>query len=229
MICVECGCSVNDTFKQFSKGNIRLTHCDNCHRVADKYVEYDFIIIFLDLILHRSQVYRHILFNRTEYCDNGISIQYLKVFIVYLFFECYAKWNQLQEEIVQPYVHILIVFAVTLEFLVYLFSIMVGVHLTAKPSIGTNYGIIKYNYIIMAIILASFGKGFTFLMMIWEYNHTFSIFSAVIDIFVLTSNTLVLKVFLNSTTIKAMSLIALSFGVKTAFHFIFIYFTRYCI
>jgi hypothetical protein len=44
----------------------------------------------------------------------------------------------------------------------------------------------------MSLILSSFGKGFVFLMMIWDYDETFSNFSVVIDIFVFTSNILAL-------------------------------------
>eukprot|EP01132_Coremiostelium_polycephalum_P007503 gene7503-9220_t len=79
MICIECGRPVNDVYKEFGKsgsGNIRLTRCSNpsCQQIADKYVEYDFIIVFLDLFLHKAQAYRHLLFNRQPYRDYGISV-----------------------------------------------------------------------------------------------------------------------------------------------------------
>lgn len=49
----------------------------------------------------------------------------------------------------------------------------------------------RYNYLVMAIILSSFGKGFVFLMMIWKYDiFTFNI---IINIFVFTSNVLALR------------------------------------
>jgi len=35
----------------------------HCNSFADKYVEYDIVLIALDMILHRLGVYRHILFN----------------------------------------------------------------------------------------------------------------------------------------------------------------------
>jgi len=34
-----------------------------CNSVVDKYTEYDNIIISLDALLHKSQAYRHLLFN----------------------------------------------------------------------------------------------------------------------------------------------------------------------
>lgn len=35
----------------------------NCNNVVDKYTEYDNVIICLDALLHKSQAYRHLLFN----------------------------------------------------------------------------------------------------------------------------------------------------------------------
>ena len=35
----------------------------NCRQIVDKYVEYEFVLKALDMILLRSQVYRHLLFN----------------------------------------------------------------------------------------------------------------------------------------------------------------------
>ncbi|EKX53012.1 hypothetical protein GUITHDRAFT_39808, partial [Guillardia theta CCMP2712] len=63
MICVECGQPVNDLHHQFRGAGIRLTRCEYCGCVADKYVEHELVIIFLDLVLHKPQAYRHVLFN----------------------------------------------------------------------------------------------------------------------------------------------------------------------
>ncbi|CAN0328382.1 unnamed protein product, partial [Scytosiphon promiscuus] len=34
-----------------------------CRSVADKYIECEFVLIAIDLALHRVQAYRHLLFN----------------------------------------------------------------------------------------------------------------------------------------------------------------------
>jgi hypothetical protein len=74
---------VCDLVKQFGGGNMRLTQCvrstvacpdvrsisaaqAKCNCDADKYVEYELAIVVLDLILHRPQAYRHLLFNRSQ-------------------------------------------------------------------------------------------------------------------------------------------------------------------
>ena len=35
----------------------------SCQKVVDKYIEFDHMVIFLDALLHKPQVYRHLLFN----------------------------------------------------------------------------------------------------------------------------------------------------------------------
>ena len=37
-------------------GDVRLTQCPRCKRFADKYVEHDFVVIFIDLVLVKPQV-----------------------------------------------------------------------------------------------------------------------------------------------------------------------------
>ncbi|EPZ31959.1 hypothetical protein O9G_001969 [Rozella allomycis CSF55] len=60
-ICVQCGHSVNSLYTEYSKGNIRLSPCvslcifvneEKCRVIADPYVELEFIIIFIDMILN---------------------------------------------------------------------------------------------------------------------------------------------------------------------------------
>jgi hypothetical protein len=35
---------------------VRLTQCPNCKGFADKYVEHDFVVLFIDLVLIKSEV-----------------------------------------------------------------------------------------------------------------------------------------------------------------------------
>lgn len=39
-------------------GDVRLTQCPRCKRFADKYVEHDFVVLFIDLVLVKPQVRR---------------------------------------------------------------------------------------------------------------------------------------------------------------------------
>ncbi|XP_021941631.1 protein ARV1 [Zootermopsis nevadensis] len=47
--CVNCGNQVQELFKQYSESVLKLVHCSQCHQVADKYIEYDPVIVMIDL------------------------------------------------------------------------------------------------------------------------------------------------------------------------------------
>ncbi|ONM09984.1 Arv1-like protein [Zea mays] len=73
--CVGCGGRVKTLFVQYSPGNIRLMKCDKCKAVADPYIECEFMIILIDLVLHKTRAYRHVLFNKLSMgssVDKGI-------------------------------------------------------------------------------------------------------------------------------------------------------------
>lgn len=63
-ICIECRHPVKTLWTKYSNAggdkssghNIRLTVCKNCGRFCDKYVEHDYIVLFIDLVLIKPQV-----------------------------------------------------------------------------------------------------------------------------------------------------------------------------
>jgi len=63
MICVECGHELESTTHTHF-GTTELTRCDRCHEISDPYVEFELVIICLDIVLQRVQAFRHLLFNR---------------------------------------------------------------------------------------------------------------------------------------------------------------------
>lgn len=62
-ICIECRYPVSSLYTTYSKADdrtlgkgVRLTQCPRCKRFADKYVEHDFVVLFIDLVLIKPQV-----------------------------------------------------------------------------------------------------------------------------------------------------------------------------
>lgn len=62
-ICIECSYPVSHLYSAYSRADdrsqgkgVRLTQCPRCQRFADKYVEYDFVVLFIDLVLIKPQV-----------------------------------------------------------------------------------------------------------------------------------------------------------------------------
>jgi hypothetical protein len=59
--------------------------------VADKYIEHEFVIIFLDLVLHKRQAYRHVLFNRLDYQESLVSPRMCQLAFFVILLEAYQK------------------------------------------------------------------------------------------------------------------------------------------
>ena len=59
--CVECGAPVPCAYVVYGEGNVRLTVCATCGAVADRYVELEGVLVFIDVVLHRVPAYRHLL------------------------------------------------------------------------------------------------------------------------------------------------------------------------
>ncbi|KAK4893598.1 hypothetical protein LTR27_008065 [Elasticomyces elasticus] len=81
-ICIECRYPVPTLYTTYSKADdkalgkgVRLTQCPRCKRFADKYVEHDFVVLFIDLVLIKQQVYRHLLFNHWGRDDDRFDVR----------------------------------------------------------------------------------------------------------------------------------------------------------
>ncbi|KAK9766782.1 sterol homeostasis protein [Basidiobolus ranarum] len=228
--CVECGTPVSTLYMEYSKGNIRLTQCENCKNFVDKYVEHDAVIIFIDLLLFKPQVYRHILFNRLDYKDQGIHPSVLKLGILLILFDVYIKWFKLERYYAktkfpfgdQPlYLQYIYILALCLiEFLAYQF----GVRLAVSFCLGSKYAIIKYNYVSMALIISSFGKLLLILMVIWDYNELE--YSWLLSVFVFASNLEALSVFLDFGYLRTTLVMLCGLVIKLMAQMIYIQLTN---
>ncbi|CAF9931738.1 sterol homeostasis protein [Imshaugia aleurites] len=78
-------------------GDVRLTQCPRCKRFADKYVEHDFVVLFIDLVLVKPQVYRHLLFNRLSRDDDDkIDRSIKRLGTLLLLFDVYLTWSHIE-------------------------------------------------------------------------------------------------------------------------------------
>lgn len=83
--CVNCGSQVQELFKQYSPAVLKLVHCGKCHKIADKYIEYDPVIVMIDLVLLNEQAYRHVLYNSP-------SQNHWRLAVILVLFEAYSEW-----------------------------------------------------------------------------------------------------------------------------------------
>jgi len=102
-VCVECGSPVEALYIEYSKGNIYLNRCGACQKIADKYVELDKVALFIEMVLHKPQVYRHLLFNTDLFTPSGASAwekwsRWGKLCLLMILFDVYIKWSQLERK-----------------------------------------------------------------------------------------------------------------------------------
>ena len=92
-VCVECGLDVKTVVRELGPKNIRLVRCGACGRIADKYVEYDTLLILLDMLLHRTSVYRHLLCNRAQSREATRATSHLLASgVALLLCDAYLRW-----------------------------------------------------------------------------------------------------------------------------------------
>ncbi|KAL2815662.1 Arv1-like family-domain-containing protein [Aspergillus granulosus] len=103
-ICIECSYPVSHLYSAYSRADdrslgkgVRLTQCPRCKRFADKYVEHDFVVIFIDLVLIKPQVYRHLLFNRLEGDENKFDRSIIRLGVLLLLFDVYLTWARIEK------------------------------------------------------------------------------------------------------------------------------------
>jgi lipid intermediate transporter len=119
-ICITCCTPVKHLYTTYSKADdrslgkgVRLTQCPHCKRFADKYVEHDFVVLFIDLVLIKPQVsrlscdfcslklsrfkvYRHLLFNRLGRADDKLDPSILRLGTLLLLFDVYLTWARIE-------------------------------------------------------------------------------------------------------------------------------------
>lgn len=62
-ICINCGEFLPTLYEKYGEFHIRLSPCQHCNSIADKYIEYDNVLLFIDLILLKPTAYRHTIYN----------------------------------------------------------------------------------------------------------------------------------------------------------------------
>ncbi|KAJ5068204.1 arv1 [Anaeramoeba ignava] len=231
MLCVHCGHPITQTYRKFQGGQIRLNICPHCHHRADEYIELDNVVKFLDLILLKKEVYRHILFNHFDYQDKFIQKIIIQLAIVMILFITYSKmvFDQRSEDCSILYnecdnaIKIFSrkvkdkLFYFILESAVEMIAYITGILFAIRIYLFLffrNIILFKYNYVVIALIFSSFGQLFLILPMIWNYNINFF---KIIDYFVIISNIVAICVVVEANFLKS--------GLIVMFGLLFKYFS----
>lgn len=172
--------------------------------MADKYVEYDNVLVVLDLILHRVGAYRHVLFN-----SSGVGRQFgsrhVRLLIVYALLDAWLKCVR-AGHIADPHRFAPALMAASVELLAFGVAVLfaTSLALTVRVSLAD---------IAATLVLASFGRCFLVLPMIWEYSPALL---TLFNVFVLTSNIAALRAFLSISLLHAAALVSVGVLVRLA-------------
>ncbi|PHH60053.1 hypothetical protein CDD82_2356 [Ophiocordyceps australis] len=195
-ICIECRYPVKTLWTQYSGAgdkssghNIRLTVCRRCGRFCDKYVEHDFVVLFIDLVLIKPQVYRHLLHNTLMRDGDCLDPFIVRLGVLLLLFDVYLTWARIEKQTSpiappgesnlgslarQPIVlqYLFFLMLCTLSTLAFHISIR---FLTSSPrSPLQSWGVMnrhkRPNSVSTALLVSSSTKLFPILMVIWEYD-----------------------------------------------------------
>ncbi|CAD5311385.1 unnamed protein product [Arabidopsis thaliana] len=208
--CVGCGFRVKSLFIQYSPGNIRLMKCGNCKEVADEYIECERMIIFIDLILHRPKVYRHVLYNAIN--PATVNIQHLlwKCVVGEIHRQTYLKSPELiidrslllrksDEESSFSDSPVLLSIKVLIGVLSANAAFIISFAIATK---GLLNEVSRRREIMLGIFISSYFKIFLLAMLVWEFPMSV-IF--IVDILLLTSNSMALKVMTESTMTRCIA------------------------
>ncbi|PHH68844.1 hypothetical protein CDD83_5953 [Cordyceps sp. RAO-2017] len=195
-ICIECRHPAKTLWTRYSGAgdqssvyNIRLTVCRQCGSFCDKYVEHDFIVLFIDLVLIKPQVYRHLLHNSLMRDGGRFDPSIIRLGVLLLLFDVYLTWARIekqtspatlpgeinlgklaQQPIVLQYLFFLILCSLsTLAFHVSIRSLACS-SLSPLCSLKLMVRHATPNSVSTALLVSSSTKLFPILMVIWEYD-----------------------------------------------------------
>ncbi|KAJ0394377.1 hypothetical protein ATCC90586_003037 [Pythium insidiosum] len=218
-VCVSCGAAVAQLVRDYGKGNVRLAICGACNAVADPYVEYDNVLLFLEVMLLKPQVYRHVLYNLSP---PPRSRAILKLFFILVMLDMNVKAYLIDRRagvafrsesmferdegreisglrISQYSLHL--VGASFLENVAFVGTLLAAIALDplargwraqlTRGAASRSAALVRFG---TAVCVSSFGKLFALLTVIWEFHWTFV---HVIGAIVLCSNALALRLLLH--------------------------------
>lgn len=195
-ICIECRHPVRTLWTKYSGAgdkssghNIRLTVCKNCGRFCDKYVEHDFVVLFIDLVLIKPQVYRHLLHNSLMREGDRFDPAMIRLGVLLLLFDVYLTWARIEKQFSADSVPYQTSFGrlsqqpIVLQYLFFLllcslsnlaFHLSIR-FLTSSPLsplalVGLLPTYARPNSVSTALLVSSSTKLFPILMVIWEYD-----------------------------------------------------------
>ncbi|XP_074582249.1 protein ARV 2-like isoform X2 [Curcuma longa] len=199
--CVNCAREMPSLYVQYSPGNIRLMKCEYCRAVADPYIECEFMIILIDLILHKRKAYRHLLFNVLNLGGDDKEVVWKSSLLYFILDVCRYYLLKSSEVCFDSSTQIMrsiltcgkVLLNVILGNLIFMSVLFLGTRFLLKLSFNT----VSYRQILLAVLISTYFRLYLIAMLVWEFP---SSVLYIIDLLVLSSNALALGVVTESQT-----------------------------
>ncbi|CAD5121448.1 DgyrCDS9956 [Dimorphilus gyrociliatus] len=191
--CVECGAKAKEPFKKFDGNVIKMTYCDECGELVDKYFEYDTVLKILSLLLHKPQGYKHIVLNSRSTGEHE-----WKLLLVLVLCDAYQRWAILYAKEYSKETEMIFYAALEMNFYYcfvyamfkwFILNIILSATLflyDGKPCLD------RLTTIMRCMIISSFAKLFAIPALIWAQTQSTN-YLALTYLFLLTSNITALK------------------------------------
>ncbi|XP_028091244.1 protein arv1 homolog [Camellia sinensis] len=217
--CIECGFRIRNNkplFVQYSPGNIRLMKCENCKAVADGYIECELMILLIDLILHKPKAYRHLLYNVLNPQVVSLEGLFWKSIFAFLLLDTYRilvlNWSDAGWKLPIRFSSLVLRYGkMLMDLLLGNFMFLYILLIVTRFFLDKSAGVSRYKDILLAIFISSYFKVFFIAMMVWEFPASVLF---IIDIFVLSSNTVALKVITELSVDKCFGACFSAYAVK---------------
>ncbi len=177
MKCVHCGRGVasNVLFKSYGPGSITLSRCTGCGQVADPYVEYDWVLVCLDLALLKPSAFRHVLCN-----DELSAARLLKFVSIVVLLETFVRAGRAAlspAEVLRAGYAVLVMLVLRVTCFALLLRTVSSAHLRTLASASCA----------ATLLGSALPWAFNVLALIWDYSHLGSATALFFDALVSTS------------------------------------------
>ncbi|XP_048734526.1 protein ARV1-like [Ostrea edulis] len=221
--CISCGTDASSIYKDYKNGIIKMEYCVQCRDLIDKYVEYDPVIISLDVLLLKREALRHVLYNShmqgywkyvilLVICDAFVKLALQRAkgeitpvnptYIIYSAMEwgLYKNWLLAVVELTS------LVFFICV--LVLLFSLLIS----SKRSAGPN----SCKDLVRSVVLSTFGKVLVILAVLWGTKNS-HLYIQLIKAYICAANVQALRVCLPGWRIPSVAAISIVGHLSSAY------------
>ncbi|XP_066935312.1 protein ARV1-like [Clytia hemisphaerica] len=171
-VCVECGRKAKSIFKRYENGITKLSRCVYCGHLVDEYTELDGVLVFLNLLLHKIQAFRHLIYNRT-------FTNHKKWLFLYMLTDIYSKWcfiskwrckekEQSEMEKWNDFMTNYFLMLTIVTLCEYITQTIVALCLIKSIAVKNGYHNLSMEKIVQVLIISQYGRLFNMAVAIWS-------------------------------------------------------------